>query len=119
MTETPKGRLFLCGRNGMIMTKGMMELFTNVNNPQNRTIRASLYPNPASELINIDAPGYRIESVSIFDITGREILRVQPMKTDQIKISATALPKGMYIVKAGLTSGEEIGRVWSEILIKD
>lgn len=54
----------------------------------------NLYPNPASDFIQVELTG-EITSAQIFDVTGRELLSVQ--NTAQIDISQ--LQKGTYLMK--------------------
>ena len=59
------------------------------------------YPNPVENTLNVSA-GISIDSVSIFDITGREVLRAKPNAT-AFGLDVADLNKGLYLVtvKAG------------------
>lgn len=59
------------------------------------------YPNPVENTLNVSA-GISIDSVSIFDITGREVLRSKPNAT-AFSLDVSNLNKGIYLVtvKAG------------------
>jgi hypothetical protein len=59
------------------------------------------YPNPVENTLNVSA-GISVDSVSIFDITGREVLRAKPNAT-AFSLDVADLNKGLYLVtvKAG------------------
>ncbi len=61
----------------------------------------SLYPNPVQNTLNISA-GVSVDQVSIFDLTGREVLRATP-NASAFSLDVANLNKGLYLVslKAG------------------
>lgn len=60
----------------------------------------SVFPNPTQGELFIDAPNVTVETVSMYDITGRLVLSTRPEKTDkQIKINLGELSSGNYILK--------------------
>ena len=61
----------------------------------------SVYPNPVQNTLNVSA-AVAIDAVSIFDLTGREVLRAKPNAT-AFSLDVTDLNKGLYLVtvKAG------------------
>jgi photosystem II stability/assembly factor-like uncharacterized protein len=66
----------------------------------------NIYPNPASEVLNIDTKG-PLSIAQVFDLNGREILReIKP--TNAIKIND--LTKGVYFIKLFDTNGRFITR---------
>ena len=60
-----------------------------------------IYPNPVENTLNVSAGGV-VDSVSIFDLTGREVLRAMP-KAESFSLDVSNLNKGLYLVtvKAG------------------
>ena len=72
----------------------------------------SLSPNPASDMLDLQAPS-PIESVWIYDATGREVLR-RGVSGSRASVSVGELPEGLYFVsvRAG-------GRVWSGKFIRE
>lgn len=60
-----------------------------------------IYPNPVQNTLNVSA-GATVDSVSIFDITGREVLRATP-NAAAFSLDVANLNKGLYLVslKAG------------------
>lgn len=58
----------------------------------------SYYPNPTTGILNISASG-KIESVEVYNMVGQKVMSFSP-KTNQSEINMSALPKGVYMVKA-------------------
>ncbi|HQP03584.1 MAG: T9SS type A sorting domain-containing protein [Bacteroidales bacterium] len=60
----------------------------------------SLYPNPCSELVNVEfyeVPGTS-DYISIFDVSGRQVKQIHHM-SNNICIDVSDLQKGMYVLK--------------------
>ena len=55
------------------------------------------YPNPVENILNVSA-GNVVESVTIFDLTGREVMRTTPNAT-AFSLDVSSLNKGMFLVK--------------------
>ena len=60
-----------------------------------------IYPNPVQNTLNVSA-GVSVDQVSIFDLTGREVLRTAP-NASAFSLDVANLNKGLYLVslKAG------------------
>ena len=60
-----------------------------------------IYPNPVQNTLNVSA-GVSVDQVSIFDLTGREVLRAAP-NASAFSLDVANLNKGLYLVslKAG------------------
>lgn len=67
-----------------------------------------IYPNPASNTINIHT-NTTVESVAIYNLLGKEIL-----KTDSTKINVSNLSQGMYIMKITSDKGVQITKRFSK-----
>ncbi len=66
-----------------------------------------IYPNPASDKINIDVQDYKVSknfTVSIFSVQGQLLIQ-QPLQTKQNAINVNQLAKGIYILKIESTEG--------------
>lgn len=63
----------------------------------NKMITAKLFPNPATNILNVQANS-RIENVSIFNVVGQEVVS---MKSDDelVKVDVSSLNTGVYVVK--------------------
>ncbi len=72
-------------------TASINDLESNVN----------VYPNPVENTLNVSA-GVVVDTVSIFDLTGREVMRAAPNAT-AFSLDVADLNKGLYLVtvKAG------------------
>lgn len=63
-----------------------------------RTPSFKLYPNPATELLNIEASGNNIVEARIIDQTGRVVL-VQNPGSDKLAVDIHSFPRGIYLVE--------------------
>ena len=75
-----------------------------------------IFPNPAIDQLNIEAGlGHAsINSVSVFDMTGKEVLAIGNLNAKNYHLNVSALSKGMYLMR--LKIGEKI--VQRKICIK-
>lgn len=64
-----------------------------------------LYPNPTSNILIIDSNNQQIETIEIYDMLGKQIL-----KTNQSDINVSNLKSGIYLLKAKTTLGEVVKR---------
>ncbi len=65
----------------------------------------SMYPNPVNDILRFNALD-AIESVSIYNLLGQEVLSTQP-RVSNTEVDMTNLPTGMYVVKVLI--GEQLG----------
>jgi len=71
----------------------------------------SIYPNPAQLELNISTEGYIIEEVSIYTLTGQQVLQERPVIGT---IDISHLPPGMYIVEVTI----ENTRIRQKLLVE-
>lgn len=64
-----------------------------------------LYPNPTSNVLNIEVNNFQIENIEIYDVLGKQIL-----STTQTEINVSHLNNGIYLLKAKTTLGEVVKR---------
>lgn len=87
---------------GGYITQGFLqpELLPCVN------LEFKYYPNPAKDIITIEAYGceVRIESMEILDLWGRLLTTVTPTKDHQVNLGDLA--QGVYLVKVKLTNND-------------
>ena len=69
---------------------------TGIDHINSTSIR--IYPNPVNDVLNI-SNSENISSVSIYNMLGQEVL-FSKMNTSSGQINVSALPKGIYLVKA-------------------
>lgn len=65
----------------------------------------SYYPNPTTGILNISASG-KIDNVDVYNVVGQKVMSFAP-NADRSEINMSALPKGLYFVKA-LVKGQII-----------
>ena len=57
-----------------------------------------LFPNPAASEVNIQTPSI-IDSVSLFDMSGKQVLSLNDLNTQNHKLNLQNLSKGLYLVR--------------------
>lgn len=79
-----------------------------VENTENISSGVKLYPNPSSDIVNIEVDeNVLIEKIKVFDLNGKEIdLHIDNTK----KINLQKTPRGTYIVEIHTQKGEIIRR---------
>ena len=66
--------------------------------------KIGVYPNPAKDLVNIDASGFPIQKLELFDIQGRLMLsEVLAVAENQHQLNISRFAKGNYVLK--ITTG--------------
>lgn len=71
--------------------------------------KSKVYPNPASDVINISKNGYEF-AVRLLDPAGNEV-GYSPMGHDQTQLPVHQLPNGMYFVQVESALGKETHKV--------
>ncbi len=71
----------------------------------------SVYPNPATNYVNLTVNDSRVKSVQLSNIIGRQIKRVNIMdaRSKDQQISLTGLPDGLYLLQYKSADGKVIG----------
>ena len=70
-----------------------------------------IYPNPATNTLNIDAGTNTINSITVFDAVGREVYTnfsmpdVRHGKVNTVSIPTSSLPAGIYFLRLGIGDG--------------
>lgn len=71
-----------------------------INNIKANTDKISVYPNPASDKLNITIDAQGSATITILDITGKEVISESISKgNNTISIDVSSLSHGLYIVK--------------------
>jgi hypothetical protein len=76
---------------------------------ENTVASLKLYPNPASDVININSVEF-IKSVTITDIVGKEVMNVGINATNA-QLSVEGLNKGLYFVTVKFSEGSTVSRI--------
>lgn len=88
------------------LIRGEAEVSMGVNNPV-LAQKIRIYPNPASDLLQISAPAsVNLAEFEIFNSLGQQIFSNQI--TENKKINISALPEGFYILKIKSSEGEVV-----------
>lgn len=59
----------------------------------------AIFPNPASSELNISSKSLPIQSVQLFDISGKQLLVMEDLNQNDIVLNVAALAKGIYFLK--------------------
>lgn len=66
--------------------------------------KISLYPNPVNEILNLDLSNIEtIENLTIYDVTGKNVLEIKDISNHQIDVSS--LEKGVYFIDIKTQNG--------------
>jgi hypothetical protein len=76
---------------------------------ENAVTRLKLYPNPASDVLNISSEEL-IESVTITDIIGQNVMKIDVNSTSA-QLSLESLNSGVYFVTVKLSEGSIVNRI--------
>jgi len=71
----------------------------------NKISDINLYPNPANTTINMESAINFIRSVTIYDVTGKEVYREERLNTQNQSVPVSHFAAGIYIIKVGLDNG--------------
>ncbi len=69
----------------------------NAVNDEN-LVNVTVYPNPATELVNILLPEHLNTTAYVYDLNGKEVLR-QAVNSKKLQLNVSNLSKGYYFVK--------------------
>lgn len=70
------------------------------------------YPNPVSEILNINS-GSEIQTISLYDIYGRLLLRVN-VENERYGLNMSHFPRGIYIIRANIAGKTIIEKIIKE-----
>ena len=61
----------------------------------------TIYPNPSSGYLHVNAPGYDRHSVEIYDISGRLIFKILLSNEADAVLDLNHLEDGTYLIRCG------------------
>lgn len=66
-----------------------------------------VFPNPVSDILNVhlNSFNYKVNAISLYNITGQEVYRSLPIETKQLPISVANLAEGLYIMSVQTDGG--------------
>ena len=80
----------------------------------NKASDIKLYPNPASTSLTIESSANLIQSITVFDATGKQVYQSENLKAQNQSVPVNNLPSGIYIVKIGLDNGSYMAKFMKE-----
>lgn len=66
---------------------------------------ARVFPNLASDFVNIESPDDRIKEIQVFDLTGRLVHSVPSVNAENHQINISNFPNGQYIIRIATDVG--------------
>ncbi|MBO7144020.1 MAG: trypsin-like peptidase domain-containing protein [Salinivirgaceae bacterium] len=66
----------------------------------------SVYPNPAKNVVDISCDNQMITSVTIVDLQGRQMLRLNVGREPSVRVDVSELPLGIYVCRVTFENGE-------------
>jgi hypothetical protein len=88
----PNGNIY---QNEGISKIDMINIYTGIKETPEETVK--LFPNPATEKVNITGIGQAPVNVTIIDVKGQQLLEVGNFTDQQINLKD--LPEGVYFVR--------------------
>ncbi len=80
-------------------------ILTYIGLDENQTnSKLTLYPNPATSTITVDAEN-ELTNIIVYDLTGKEVLKTNPLNGNKVSINIASLQSGIYLIKAKTASG--------------
>jgi len=70
----------------------------------------NIYPNPTTSTLNIESATNPIQSIIIFDATGREVYNQQNLNAQNQIVPVRNFPSGAYLVKLGTNEGNYMAK---------
>jgi len=98
---THKGILQTESQDFSLIINGIQSILNSDNGINTLDENVTLYPNPVKDVLNIDFANkqYSTLEISIYDITGQNLINESVNRQNTIKINVTNLSKGIYFVK--------------------
>lgn len=80
---------------------------TGVKDVNTTVTKVSTYPNPTSDMLNVNA-GKTINEVNVYDLAGKVVAKVQGNGENAISVDLSSLAKGVYVVNVDGVSSKVI-----------
>lgn len=93
--------------------KFRMELVSNLGTNDFSATNLSVYPNPTNAGWNVRTDNASISSVTVFDISGKEVMSMSP-NSNEVLIDAKNLKKGLYITKVTTENGTKSFKLFKD-----
>ena len=84
--------------------RGFTTLSVTLGIPENKLLSFEMYPNPASDVLNVQLPtGTEKAEVSVFDYTGR-LVSSKTISSNDSTLDVQNISKGIYIIRVATNS---------------
>ncbi|MBQ0070144.1 MAG: T9SS type A sorting domain-containing protein [Bacteroidales bacterium] len=80
---------------------------TGVKDVTTTVTKVSTYPNPTSDMLNVNA-GKTINEVNVYDLAGKVVAKVQGNGENAVSVDLSSLAKGIYVVNVDGVSSKVI-----------
>ena len=102
------GNQFIQGHYVKVDANGDVQWTQDIEMPE---LSYKVYPNPTQSVFNIENSEFNIQSVELYDISGRFLLSVPDCNNNTISIDLTPFPNGIYFAKIKSTKGVRTEKV--------
>ena len=105
--EYTSGGLFYTTGSNYFENPVMINIYSpvSVNTVPDVTDAINVYPNPATNLINIAMTGVEVSEIRISDVQGREMQTITPTSQSMVSVSLDNYATGVYFVQAMTPTG--------------
>ncbi|PKR81807.1 hypothetical protein CW751_00255 [Brumimicrobium salinarum] len=84
-----------------------------LNTISNAVSEIKIFPNPSQHTLNISAPGRNVKNVSIYTITGQELLH-SSINKDDFEINISHFSSGPYLIKIQFSTDAKVLRFFKQ-----
>ena len=85
--------------NNLVLNGSFEEWIVGVEDHQGDKNHLAVYPNPASDFVNIDLPD-DADGLVISDLMGRELIKISSFMNEDHRVEISMLPEGLYMMSA-------------------
>ncbi|KAA5533617.1 T9SS type A sorting domain-containing protein [Taibaiella lutea] len=78
---------------------------TAIHNVNGEILDFTLFPNPATDVLQLETKDLKVNNVTITDISGRIVVKKTVAPAGEIKLDIATLPRGMYFLKMDTDKG--------------
>jgi len=75
-------------------------------NELDNTLQASVYPNPATDVVSISSPGNQLEGITLYNVLGAKVMEQSISGLSQAQINISTLAPGVYTAEIKDLSGK-------------
>ena len=93
-----------------VIQSGTSTCVLDINKTEVSNIKLNVYPNPASELINVVAEASMVKA-TLFNVLGQAVKEVNMNGATEYQISVNNFPQGTYLLKVDTDKGSTVKKV--------